>query len=130
MIAYANIANEETKQVNIVAGKMVKLLGAVEMEVEQAYNGAWYVKGYAPAKPEPTLEEQVYALESQYQMTRWQREGILAEGSLYSDYTKAKAQEIEDLAAELRTAEKASEVEEVVISKTENTTNVEDGWNG
>ena len=125
MIAYANIVNEETKQVNIVAGKMVKLLGAVEMEVEQAYNGAWYVKGYAPAKPEPTLEEQVYALESQYQMTRWQREGILAEGSLYSDYTKSKAKEIEDLAAELRTAEKASEVEEVVISKTEK---VDLGW--
>lgn len=51
---------------------------------------------------EPTLEEQVASLESKYQMTRWQREGILAEGSLYSDYTKAKAQEIEDLAAELR----------------------------
>ena len=55
-----------------------------------------------PAPAKPTLEEQVASLESKYQMTRWQREGILAEGSLYSDYTKAKAQEIEDLAAELR----------------------------
>lgn len=55
-----------------------------------------------PAPKEPTLEEQVALLEQEYGMTRWQREGILAEGSLYSDYTKAKAQEIEDLAAELR----------------------------
>lgn len=83
-----------------------------------------------PAPKEPTLEEQVAKLEQTYGMSRWQREGILAEGSLYSDYTKAKAQEIEDLAAELRTAEKASEVEEVVVSETENTTNVEGTWNG
>ena len=40
------------------------------------------------------------------------REGILAEGSPYSDYVKSKAKEIEDLAAQLRTAEKSSEVEE------------------
>ena len=75
-----------------------------------------------PAPVEPTIEEQVAKLEQEYAMTRWQREGILAEGSLYSDYTKAKAQEIEDLAEQLRTAEKSSEVEEVVISETENTT--------
>ena len=50
----------------------------------------------------PTLQEQVVALENQYGMNRWQREGILAEGSLFSDYTKTKAQEIETLAAQLR----------------------------
>ena len=129
---FAKIVNQETKEVQIVSGeKLIKLYGATEMEVEQAYNGAWYVKGYAPNKPEPTLEEQVAKLEQEYGMTRWQREGILAEGSLYSDYTKAKAQEIEDLAAELRTAEKSSvtgkeslQVEEVVVPETEG------GWNG
>jgi len=50
----------------------------------------------------PTLQEQVVALESQYGMNRWQREGILAEGSLFSEYTKTKAQEIETLASQLR----------------------------
>ena len=84
-----------------------------------------YVIVANPAPKEPTLEEQVAKLEQEYNMTRWQREGILAEGSLYSDYTKAKAKEIEDLAAELRTAEKNSEVEEVVISETEK---VDLGW--
>ena len=59
-----------------------------------------------PVPPEPTLEEQVSSLEQIYGMTRWQREGILAEGSLYSKYTKAKAQEIEDLAKELREVSK------------------------
>ena len=28
------------------------------ISVEQAYDGRWYVKGYAPEKPEPTMEEQ------------------------------------------------------------------------
>ena len=59
-----------------------------------------------PVPPEPTLEEQVSYLEQTYGMKRWQREGILAEGSLYSEYTKAKAQEIEDLAKELREVSK------------------------
>ena len=55
---------------------------------------------------EPTIEEQVSSLEQTYGMMRWQREGILAEGSLYSEYTKSKAQEIEDLAKELREVSK------------------------
>lgn len=56
----------------------------------------------SPVPHIPTIEEQVIALEYQYQMNRWEREGILAEGSLFSEYTKAKAQEIETLAEELR----------------------------
>ncbi len=56
----------------------------------------------SPVPHIPTIEEQVIALEYQYQMNRWEREGILAEGSLFSDYTKARAREIESLATELR----------------------------
>ena len=68
-------------------------------------DGQYVIVENAPI-PEPTLEEQVSSLEQTYGMTRWQREGILAEGSLYSEYTKAKAQEIEDLAKELREVSK------------------------
>ena len=53
----------------------------------------------------PTLEQQVIELETKYQMNRWQREGILAEGSLYSQYSKDKAQEIEEKAEQLRITE-------------------------
>ena len=101
--------NEDGKTLQVGLGtdeEFYKSIGMTEMEVEQAYNGQWYLKGYAPAKPEPTIEEQVSSLEQTYGMTRWQREGILAEGSLYSEYTKAKAQEIEDLAKELREVSK------------------------
>ena len=34
-----------------------KSIGMELMEVEEAYNGAWYVAGKAPAAPEPTTEE-------------------------------------------------------------------------
>ena len=68
-------------------------------------NGQYIIVKNAPI-PESTLEEQVSYLEQTYGMTRWQREGILAEGSLYSEYTKSKAQEIEDLAKELREVSK------------------------
>lgn len=64
--------------------------------------GAYYEVVENSPVPEPTIEEQLIMLENDYQMNRWQREGILAEGSLYSDYTKAKAQELEDLAEQIR----------------------------
>ena len=109
MKKYAKVVNEETKLCEVGVGTNTYFyasIGMTEMEVEQAYNGSWYLKGYVPAKPEPPLEEQVSSLEQTYGMKRWQREGILAEGSLYSEYTKAKAQEIEDLAKELREVSK------------------------
>ena len=109
MKKYAKTVNKETGLCEVGLGtntQFYQSIGMTEMEVEQAYNGQWYLKGYAPAKPEPTIEEQVASLEQTYGMTRWQREGILAEGSLYSEYTKAKAQEIEDLAKELREVSK------------------------
>ena len=37
--------------------KTGRCIGMEEMDVEQAYNGNWYVEGYAPEKPAPTWEE-------------------------------------------------------------------------
>lgn len=57
---YAKIIDEETYQVQIGAGctdEYYEEIGMTEMEVEQAYNGLWYVAGHAPAIPEPTPEE-------------------------------------------------------------------------
>lgn len=44
----------------------------------------------------------VNQLEQEYKMCRWEREIILSENSGASDYTKTKAQEIEDIAKDLR----------------------------
>ena len=105
MKKYAKVVNEETKLCEVGVGTNTSFyasIGMTEMEVEQAYDGSWYVKGYAPAKPEPTIEEQVAKLEAETGLTRVMREMVLAENSGASDYVKAKAQEIEALATELR----------------------------
>ena len=55
MTKYAKIINEETKEVQVGLGTnsaYYQQIGMTEMEVEQAYNGAWYVSGYAPEEPE------------------------------------------------------------------------------
>lgn len=55
---FAKIVNEETMEVMVGTGTNVlyyESIGMVDMEVEQAYNGAWYVKGYAPAKPQAEI---------------------------------------------------------------------------
>lgn len=105
MIKYAKVIDAETKKCDVGTGtntRYYESLGMVEMDVEQAYNGQWYIKGYAPSKPTPTVEEQVEDLEKKYDMNRWQREAILADDSAYSDYTKQRAKEIEGLAKQLR----------------------------
>lgn len=57
-----------------------------------------------PPAPEPTAEEQVAKLEAETGLTRAVREMVLVENSGVSDYVKAKAREIETLAAPLREA--------------------------
>ena len=70
--------------------------------------GQYIIVANAPI-PEPTLEEQVSKLEAETGLTRVMREMVLAENSGASDYVKAKANEIEDLAKQLRTTEETTE---------------------
>lgn len=61
---FAKIINEKTKEVSVGIGtnaNFYKSIGMTEMEVEQAYNGQWYVKGFAPVQPEPTEYEKAQA---------------------------------------------------------------------
>jgi hypothetical protein len=67
MLKYAKIIDEETKEVQIGVGvndEYYASIGMTEMEVEQAYTGLWYLKGYAPIKPEPTIQDRILELES------------------------------------------------------------------
>ena len=66
---YAKIINEETKQVSVGTGTnaaFYQSIGMSEMEVEQAYDGSWYLKGYAPEKPTEQKEAEVRAVRNQY----------------------------------------------------------------
>ena len=54
MKKYAKVINEETKACEVGLGTnkaFYQSIGMTEMEVEQAYDGNWYLKGYAPQKP-------------------------------------------------------------------------------
>lgn len=60
MRKYAKIINEETKLCEVGLGsnsEFYESIGMEEMDVEQAYNGNWYIENYAPEKPEPTYAE-------------------------------------------------------------------------
>lgn len=108
MIKYAKIVNQDTKECIVGLGTdedFYKSLGMSLLDVEQAFDGGWYLAGYAPERPEPTTAERVTALEAQTGLTRAVRELVLAENSGASEYVKSKAQEIETLAAPLRTQE-------------------------
>ena len=59
-IRYAKIIDDETKEVQVGVGcldEYYEEIGMSQMDVEQAYNGLWYITGYAPTMPEPTPEE-------------------------------------------------------------------------
>ena len=75
----------------------------------EAKDGQYVIVANTPA-PEPTIAEQVAKLEAETGLTRVMREMVLAENSGASDYVKAKANEIENLAKQLRTTEETSEV--------------------
>ena len=69
MKKYAKILNEETKACEVGTGTntiFYKSIGMSEMEVEQAYDGSWYLKGYAPEKPTEQKETEVRAVRNQY----------------------------------------------------------------
>lgn len=74
--------------------------------------GEYTIVENAPT-PEPTTEEKVQALENETGLNRAVRELVLADGSAASDYVRAKANEIEALAKQLRTTEETLEIETV-----------------
>lgn len=69
MKKYAKIINEETKACEVGLGtnsSFYQSIGMVEMEVEQSYDGFWYVKGHAPEKPQSVMEKEVRVVRKSY----------------------------------------------------------------
>ena len=69
MKKYAKVINEETKQCEVGTGTnsaYYQSIGMTEMEVEQAYDGSWYVLGFAPEKPVEEMQAEVRAVRNQY----------------------------------------------------------------
>lgn len=105
MLKYAKIINKETKEVCVGLAtntKFYQSIGMTEMEVEQAYDGSWYVKGFAPEKPLPTYEE-----------VRQTRE------SLYRDQKDPITCQIQSLRDEEETEEILAEIEALKVKRAE-----------
>ena len=69
MKKYAKVINEETKACEVGTGTNTAFyasIGREEMDVEQAYDGSWYLKGYAPEKPIEQKEAEVRSVRNQY----------------------------------------------------------------
>ena len=69
MKKYAKIVNNESKLCEVGTGtnsKFYQSIGMTEQDVEQAWNGAWYLKGYAPEKPVEIKQEEVRKVRNSY----------------------------------------------------------------
>lgn len=89
---YARIIDEKTHEVQVGVGcddAYYEEIGMTKMDVEQAYNGLWYQAGYAPSKPEPTVDE----MKAQVRMVRTNYiYGIEWRVSRYKQQTELKIQ--------------------------------------
>lgn len=72
---YAMITDKKTKAVAVGLGtdiEFYKSVGMTDMEVEQAYDGSWYVKGYTPDFSEQIKQDKIAELDAQYQADKAQ----------------------------------------------------------
>ena len=103
---YAKIINKETKQCEVGIGtntQFYESIGMIEMEVEQAYNGNWYVKGYCPKKPkEIKNQERIAELQEYLKSTAWYCERKIDSGKEIPEDVRIKRQEARDEISKLR----------------------------
>lgn len=69
MKKYAQIINAETKECSVGLGTdatFYKSIGMTEQSVEEAWNGRWYIEGFAPVKPDSAKAEEVRCLRNQF----------------------------------------------------------------
>ena len=73
MKKFARLINETTKECEVGLGTNEAYylsIGMTEQEVEEAWNGAWYLAGYAPEKPEDVeKQEEIYRLKDELAAT-------------------------------------------------------------
>ena len=106
MLKYAKIINEETKLVAVGAETDIdfyKSIGMEEMEVEQAYNGSWYLMGYAPEKPQSEIDaERIAELQQYLDDTDWYAVRFAETGIEIPEEVKQKRQDAREEISNLR----------------------------
>lgn len=96
MLKYAKVIDDQTKLCEVGLGSDSEFylsVGMTEQDVEQAWDGNWYLTGFAPVKPVPTdadiseIRAQLYASDSDAVFNSYQQ-GVAS----LQDYIDAKAQ--------------------------------------
>lgn len=96
MLKYAKVIDDQTKLCEVGLGtdsEFYLSVGMTEQDVEQAWDGNWYLTGFAPVKPVPTdaeisvIRAQLYASDSDAVFNSYQQ-GVAS----LQDYVDAKAQ--------------------------------------
>lgn len=105
---FAKIINEDTKEVSVGFGTntaFYQKIGMADMNVERAYNGKWYVAGYAPKESEEE-KKATHKKELMAQLDDLDLKAIRALRALSAGVgtveDKAKLEELESQAAEIR----------------------------
>lgn len=136
MKKYAKVIDEQTKSVSVGTGTntaFYKSIGMTEMEVEQAYNGGWYLKGFAPQKTIDEQNEEIrQAREQAYEIEadklKLDYDEALARGAENAEELKiawlAKKDEIRARLPYLELTENSEEPSEDVSSLEENLNNI------
>lgn len=102
MKKYAKVINEETKEVSVGTGtneRFYNSIGLVKQEVEQAYNGSWYLQGHAPEKPQSEInQEHINELQSYLTSTDWYAVRLAETGvAIPEDVVTARASAREEI---------------------------------
>lgn len=134
MLRYAKVINSETKTCNVGDEngntEFYKSIGMTEQNVEQAYNGSWYLVGYAPEKPQELADqEEILELKQYLTETDWYYSRQLETGEAVPENVKQKRIESRNRINELQGTESAenttTESETADETTTESTTESE-----
>lgn len=105
MKKYAKVLNEETKLCAVGSGTnsaFYQSIGMPEVEVEQAWDGLWYLRGFAPEKSIEKMQEEARKVRNQlleqtdkflladYPITDSEREQYKAYRSYLRDYPQTE----------------------------------------
>lgn len=112
MLKYAKITNEETKACSVGIGTDEEFYKSIGMElrnVEQAWDGNWYLFGHCPEKPrENLLQEELREQQDILSSTDWYAIRYADSGVEIPADIKAKRQAARERIDEIRAAQEAS----------------------
>lgn len=86
MKMFAKIENEQTNVCSVGLGtnsKFYESIGMTQMDVEQGYDGQWYVAGHAPQKPQELIVQEALAQAKQERAAEVEALTVEVEGMVF-----------------------------------------------